>query len=140
MIYGTGIDLIEIKRIRKLLERNESGFLKRIFTDKEQELIPTGEARRAEYLAGRYAAKEAFSKALGTGIGKGLRWQEIEILALACGKPYINFVGQVPGLSADAEPLVYHLSISHTEDLAIAQVIIEGGNLDGGKPNVSCYC
>ena len=140
MIYGTGIDLIEINRIRKLLERNESGFLKRVFTENEQALIPENHKRRAEYIAGRYAAKEAFSKALGTGIGKNLRWQDIEILALLCGKPYINFLGNIRDESGQDESWVYHLSISHTEDFALAQVIIEEGNPNGGKPNVTCHC
>lgn len=120
MIYGIGLDIVEIERINQLLARNDSSFIKRIFTAEEQSQIPLAGRRRAEYIAGRFAAKEAFSKALGTGIGTNLRWQEIEILALPCGKPYINYQNRI-----NITYLHYHLSISHSNEYAVAQVIIE---------------
>lgn len=120
MIQGIGLDIIEIERIGQLLERNESSFIKRIFTEKEQERIPLNGRRRIEYIAGRFAAKEAFAKALGTGIGESVRWHDIEILVLACGKPYINYSNRI-----SENNLLYHLSISHSNDYAVAQVIIE---------------
>ncbi len=120
MIYGIGLDIIEIERIDQLLERNEGSFIERIFTEQERLQIPPNGRRRVEYIAGRFAAKEAFSKALGTGIGASLRWHEIEVLALTCGKPYINYSNQI--CESD---LRYHLSISHSNGYAVAQVIIE---------------
>ncbi|WP_409273158.1 holo-ACP synthase [Neobacillus sp. SCS-31] len=115
MIKGIGIDLIEIGRIRELIEK-QVRFPDRILTGREKEeysLLPDG--RRAEYLAGRFAAKEAFAKALGTGIGTSLSFQDIEITKDALGKPYFALPG---GSNA-------HLSITHTKEYAAAYVVIE---------------
>ena len=116
MIHGIGIDIVELDRIEKLHSRQEA-FSKRILTPKEQAHFSTLSAhRQIEFLAGRFAAKEAFSKALGTGIGKELSFQDIEILPNKQNKPVIkteNYSGAV------------HLSISHSKNAAIAQVILE---------------
>ncbi|GIO24323.1 holo-ACP synthase [Oceanobacillus sp. J11TS1] len=116
MILGIGIDIVELKRIRRLLEKNNR-FLKRVLTEAEQEKAMTLTAhRRTEYVAGRFAAKEAFSKANKTGIGK-LGFQQIEIINCANGAPQM----QVEGM----EDIYIHLSISHSGELAIAQVLLE---------------
>lgn len=120
MIYGIGIDIIETERIAQLLERKEASFIQRIFTEQERSQIPLNDRRKVEYLAGRFAAKEAFSKALGTGIGASLHWHEIEILTDLQGKPYIKYTNRI----SEGE-LSYHLSISHSNRYAVAQVIIE---------------
>ncbi|OIJ15104.1 holo-ACP synthase [Anaerobacillus alkalilacustris] len=116
MIIGTGIDIVELKRIEDTLHRHPN-FIKRILTEKEeqnfQKLI---EKRKIEFLAGRFAAKEAFSKAIGTGIGRNLSWKDVEILPAINGKPTI--------VSEKTNGKI-HLSISHSKEYAVANVIIE---------------
>ncbi|SEN90544.1 holo-[acyl-carrier-protein] synthase [Mesobacillus persicus] len=115
MITGIGLDIVEISRITSLLE-NQGRFPDRVLTIKERaifESLPI--KRKAEFLAGRFAAKEAFSKAIGTGIGKDLSFLDIEIIADERGKPYV--------LKPFAEGV--HLSITHSRDYAAAQVVIE---------------
>lgn len=115
MIKGIGVDITELDRMETLIER-QPRLKERILTEKEI-LIFDGlnGRRRIEYFAGRFAAKEAFSKAYGTGIGKYLSFLDIEISADDKGKPVISkpFSNGV------------HLSISHSRDYAVAQVIIE---------------
>lgn len=115
MIKGIGIDITEVARIRDILERKPR-FADRILTDQER-MIYSGlkDARKAEFFAGRFAAKEAFAKAQGTGIGESLSFLDIEIMADHNGKPYI----QKP-FSAGV-----HLSITHSREYAAAQVVIE---------------
>ncbi|AST94126.1 holo-ACP synthase [Sutcliffiella cohnii] len=115
MIKGIGIDIIELSRIEKLMERQPS-FINRILADEERTQFHTLKGKRKlEFLAGRFAAKEAFSKAYGTGIGKHLSFHDIVIANEPTGKPYIQKpVGEN-----------IHLSISHSEQYAVAQVIIE---------------
>ncbi|PKG23685.1 holo-ACP synthase [Niallia nealsonii] len=115
MISGIGIDIIELDRIKELIKRKQE-FAERILTEKE--LINYKKLkgnRQIEYLAGRFAAKEAFSKAMGTGIGKNLSFQDIEVDKDAQGKPYI------------VKPVAsgVHISITHSRKYACAQVIIE---------------
>lgn len=115
MITGTGIDIVEIKRIKKIANRQQR-FVQRILTVREREVYASlSEHRRLEYLAGRFAAKEAVVKAVGTGIAETLGWHDIEILNDRKGKPLVQVAvaGQV------------HLSISHSKEYAVAQVIIE---------------
>ncbi|WP_203364476.1 holo-ACP synthase [Bacillus sp. REN10] len=115
MIQGIGMDIVEIVRIRKLIERQPK-FLQRILTAAEQEVFHNRSGQRQfEYAAGRFAAKEAFAKAYGTGIGKELSFQEIETATDHRGKPYIK--------APISEGV--HLSISHSKEYAAAQVIIE---------------
>ncbi|MBS4175485.1 holo-ACP synthase [Bacillus sp. FJAT-49736] len=115
MIKGIGLDIIEIERVQKVCERQKK-FPERVLVGSE---LQTYEAlalkRRFEFLAGRFAAKEAFAKAQGTGFGKELSFTDIEILVDVNGKPYIN------------KPIKegVHLSITHSEQYAAAQVIIE---------------
>ncbi|TYS63433.1 holo-ACP synthase [Sutcliffiella horikoshii] len=117
MIIGTGVDIVELGRIEKLMNR-QPGFVNRILTSLEKERFSTlSEKRKVEFLAGRFAAKEAFSKAKGTGIGKELSFQDMTIVSTEKGRPYFS----EPQM-ADRN---VHLSISHSEQYAIAQVIIE---------------
>ncbi len=118
MIKGIGIDIIEIHRIEKLTARTPK-FVQRILTEIEIEKYEQLQGnRKAEYLAGRFAAKEAFSKAMGTGIGKGLQFTDIEIVQDSFGKPSFS------------KPINEgtHLSISHSKEYAVAQVIIESSS------------
>lgn len=115
MIKGTGIDITEIERIEALVQRKPN-FAKRILTDMEMEKYQQLSGyRKNEFLAGRFAAKEAFSKALGTGIGADLSFLDIEIGYEDKGKPCI-----VKPFSQGV-----HLSITHSKQYAFAQVIIE---------------
>lgn len=115
MISGIGIDIIEINRIRELALRQKK-FVDRILTfNEKKEYNQLPHERQVEFLAGRYAAKEAFAKAYGTGIGKELSFKDIEICSLHSGKPII------------VKPFKegVHLSISHSREYAVAQVVIE---------------
>lgn len=115
MIKGIGIDIVELNRVRTIIERQPK-FPRRILTEKEEQIYDgLSKNRQLEFLAGRFAAKEAYSKAKGTGFGKSLSFQDIEIIPDSLGKPEIN----------TKEPEIVHLSISHSKDYAIAQVIIE---------------
>lgn len=113
MIKGLGIDLVEIERIKKIAARDN--FVARILSANEQKLYEqfSSEARQLEFLAGRFAAKEAYGKALGTGIG-AVDFKSIEILNDEQGKPYC----------ANRQDTV-HVSISHSDHYAVAIVIIE---------------
>ncbi len=116
MIDGIGIDILEIQRIKKILSRKED-FPKRILTKKEYaHFLELSNHRQIEFLAGRFAAKEAFSKAFGSGIGQELSFLDIEILPAYKNKPTVHskvYSGNI------------HLSISHSDEYAIAQVILE---------------
>jgi len=116
MISGIGIDIIELDRIRHAVLRKER-FIERILTEKEKELYMKYERehRKVEFLAGRFAAKEAFAKATGKGIGK-LSFQHIEILPEQKGAPAIKVQGY------DSKNIF--LSISHSKHYAVAQVVI----------------
>jgi holo-[acyl-carrier protein] synthase len=115
MISGIGIDIIELDRIKTIIDRQPK-FIQRILT--ENELLIFGKLtsqRKIEFLAGRFAAKEAYAKANGTGIGNNLSFLDIEIQPDPFGKPQI--------IAPIKEGV--HLSISHSRDYAIAQVVIE---------------
>ena len=115
MIVGHGIDIEELASIQNAVKKRE-GFAQRVLTDKEMERFASLKGRRqVEYLAGRWSAKEAFSKAMGTGIGK-LGFQDLEVLNNERGAPYFSkspFSGKV------------WLSISHTDQFVTASVILE---------------
>lgn len=116
MIVGTGVDLIEIDRIKDA-NQNNSRFARRVLTDEEHDIYLTYKGQRqVEYLAGRFAAKEAFSKAMGTGIGQTVSFQNVCILNNDRGQPQVvqsPYEGRI------------HISISHTHHYALAQVILE---------------
>lgn len=115
-IVGVGIDIVELARIERLLEKNER-FVNRVFTAWERtRLSQLRGQRKVEFAGGRFAAKEAFVKATGTGISKEFGFQDIEVRALDSGKPHII----VP-----ENRWVIHLSISHSDTYAVAQVILE---------------
>jgi len=116
MIAGIGIDIVEIERIKGILERQDA-FPKRILTQNEYDhCVTLSKHRQVEFLAGRFASKEAFSKAVGTGIGKETSFQDIEILPNEQNQPLLTS----PLFSGAS-----HVSISHSETYVIAQVILE---------------
>jgi len=117
MVFGTGVDNVELARIQKALTRSEC-FVEQVLTPEELEKFKSfhSKARQTEFLAGRWAAKEAFSKAYGTGISKALGMHDLEVKNDHLGKPYFSkhpFEGEV------------HLSISHSNLEAVAFVVLE---------------
>ncbi|MDR2901821.1 MAG: holo-ACP synthase [Lactobacillales bacterium] len=94
-IFGIGTDIVQIRRISTVVKRYNEAFLKRIFTPKEREIAASfSETKKMAYLAKRYAAKEAFSKAVGSGMGAHVHWNEIEILNDDRGAPVITLLAQ----------------------------------------------
>ncbi|MCT2534957.1 holo-ACP synthase [Aquibacillus koreensis] len=118
MIKGIGIDIVELKRIEASMKKSDR-FALRILTKVEWQVYEdlNAERRKVEYLAGRFAAKEACSKAFGTGIGSKLSFQDIEITTEKSGAPKLEVIGM--------KKSKLFVSISHSETYAVAQVIIE---------------
>lgn len=125
MILGTGIDIIEVARIAQSFEKFGERFLKRILRPDE---IAYCLAHKfpAPHLAARFAAKEAISKAFGTGIGAQLGWQHIEVSRRESGEPFVILHDDGQKLLAARGGKVIHLSLSHTENYAAAMAILEG--------------
>ncbi|GGH38401.1 holo-ACP synthase [Paenibacillus segetis] len=127
MIYGIGHDVVEIERIKVMLNgRNGEKFMRRILTPAEFEL-PGRSTRSAEFLAGRFAAKEAVSKAFGCGIGQVLGFMDMEILPDVAGKPSVSLSPMAWTRLQLNGPKEYtiHLSITHERHLASAFAVVE---------------
>jgi holo-[acyl-carrier protein] synthase len=124
MIVGTGIDIAEVPRIRQSIERFGDRFLRRIFTPGEIRYCDS-KLNRMERYAARFAAKEAAMKALGTGWNHGVRWQDCEVVREPSGRPTIKFHGKASEFAAKLGVKNAALSLSHTQEQAIAQVILE---------------
>lgn len=122
MILGVGIDIVEIRRIKSAMEGNDR-FLEKIFTAAELEYLKSRNLR-AEYVAGRFAAKEAVAKALGTGF-RGFDFKDIEIDRTTLGKPIVILKGKAKLIAKKEGQYNIHLSISHGEDSAVAYAILE---------------
>ena len=123
MIKGTGADIIEIERIRKAIEK-DSKFTDRIFS-KDETGYCNSKLRKEIHFAGRFAAKEAFFKALGTGWRDGMKWTEINVINDTLGKPCIRLEGITLDVFRKKGMRTINLSISHTKEFAVAFVIIE---------------
>jgi holo-[acyl-carrier protein] synthase len=124
VIVSIGIDIIEVARIREVLLRTPR-FGERVFTDAERAYCDSRGAVAAQHYAARFAAKEAALKALQTGWRGGIGWQDVEIASRESGAPYLIFTGQVLEVFEKFGATATHLSISHTTQHAIAQVILE---------------
>jgi len=124
MIVGLGADVVEIRRIRQALKHQGERFIRRIFTAAEQEFC---EARRgpAPHYAVRLAAKEALFKALGTGWAKGLSWQDVEVVRREQDAPILVLSDAAEKQSQELGTRSIHLSLSHSDDSALAVVILE---------------
>jgi holo-[acyl-carrier protein] synthase len=123
MIVGTGVDLERVDRIRAIIERHGRRFIERVFTAGEI-AYAEGHKQPAESYAARFAAKEAAMKALGTGWDHGVRWVDVEIVRDK-GRPQLRFHGRAAEIAADLGCRAASVSLSHTKDNAIAQVILE---------------
>jgi holo-[acyl-carrier protein] synthase len=124
MIVGTGIDIAEVDRIAASIERFGRRFLERVFTPEEIRYCDS-KANKAERYAGRFAAKEAAMKAIGTGWHRGVTWQDIEVVRVPGGRPTMAFHGKAAEFFRKLSAVRAHLSITHTKELAMAQVILE---------------
>ncbi|HHU77682.1 MAG: holo-ACP synthase [Caldicoprobacterales bacterium] len=122
MILGIGLDMIETARVKKSLKNPR--FIDKVYTSEEQKYLSSRNGN-AQSAAGIFAAKEAVSKALGTGFG-AVRWKEIEILRNGRGKPYARLHGAALKRMKDMGGRHVHVSITHLKELAAAQAIIEG--------------
>lgn len=124
MIVGLGIDLVEIPRIKSIYERHGDRFVKRILTAAEQAYVLRHKDPGAR-LAGRWAAKEAALKALGTGLAEGIRWRDVEILPDERGKPTLILHARARERAAGIGASIFHVTITHSDGLAMSQVILE---------------
>jgi holo-[acyl-carrier protein] synthase len=122
-ILGHGIDLVETQRIADMLDDHGQRFLDRCFTPREQAYCAANKKRRVEHLAGRFAAKEAVLKALGTGWTGGIAWTDIEVLREESGRPAIALSGQCAKIAADLGIRRWIVSISHVSTHASASAI-----------------
>lgn len=134
MIVGIGIDLVKIERINKA-GKNHPGFLERVFTEREREYC-TRQKYPAQHYAGRFAAKEAVLKAIGTGWSAGVKWTDMEVLHGEGGGPIVNVSGRVKDLMDLKGVKQVFLSYSHDEGYAVAQVVLVGTTMYGVGENV----
>lgn len=125
MVIGVGMDIQEISRVERAIERGGTTFLKKTFTEKET-LYCQKQKRSGQHFAGRFCSKEAFFKALGTGWAKGIKWSEVEVIRKQSGCPQIVLSGQAKLLAKEAKVKKIWLSLSHSEGYAAATVVLEG--------------
>ncbi|WP_421901958.1 holo-[acyl-carrier-protein] synthase [Maridesulfovibrio sp.] len=123
MIIGLGIDITELDRIKRSLDKYGERFAEKILTPAEQELIPA--KNPVPYVAARFAAKEAAVKALGTGFAEGITFHTIEITRMESGAPQLNFLGKALERSKIMGVEGVHISITHGRDSAAAVVVLE---------------
>ncbi len=121
MIIGIGTDIIEISRIQNSIEKYGDRFLKRIFTETEKKYSESFNENKFQHYAARFAAKEAFSKAIGTGLTRGFKFREIGIRNEITGKPVVNLEG---GLAKKWGQYNVEISLSHTGTHAVAYIVI----------------
>lgn len=121
MIFGIGVDIVSIDRIAKSLERES--FIKRIYGEAETAIFVSAEKIKTNSLAANFAAKEAFAKALGTGV-RGFDFDEVQILRDELGAPYFVFSGRAKQI-VEEKNLVCRVSLSHEKDKAVAFVVLE---------------
>jgi len=125
MIVGLGIDLVELERIERSLERFGRRFLDKVLTRLEQEALPSSPGKKVEYVAARFAAKEAASKALGTGFSQGITPLCIELLGLPTGQPELVFHGAAAKMAGSKGVKRRLVSLTHSRTAAAAVVILE---------------
>jgi len=125
VILGTGVDLAEVDRIRAAIVRYGRRFIDRIYTPAEIAYVER-KANRFERYAGRFAAKEAGMKAIGTGWRRGVRWQDFEVANLPSGRPTLKLHGEAARVANELGVKLISLSITHTAQLGMAHVILEG--------------
>jgi holo-[acyl-carrier protein] synthase len=125
VILGTGVDLAEVNRIRDAIARYGQRFVQRIYTPVEIAYVER-KANRFERYAARFAAKEAGMKAIGTGWRRGVTWQDFEVANLPSGRPTLKLRGRAAEIAAQMGIKSVSLSLTHTSELGMAHVILEG--------------
>jgi holo-[acyl-carrier protein] synthase len=124
-VIGIGVDLVECARIQHSLDRFGDRFLRRVFTEGEVE-YSTSMKFPARHLAARFAAKEAVSKAFGTGIGKAMGWRDIDVRKKPSGEPYLVLSGHAEELAKSRGVTSALITLSHTDNHAMAMIVLEG--------------
>ncbi len=124
MIKGTGIDIVNINRINRIIDKWQDRFLKKIYTKAERAYCEK-KGRPGQHYAARFAAKEALLKMLGTGL-RQVQWSEIEITNNHLGEPQVKLKGKAAELAQKKEIKEIHISLSHEKDYTVAHVIGEG--------------
>jgi len=125
MILGTGVDIVAVGRIRAVLGRQKTRFRERVFTPGEQSYC-NAHRDPAPHYAARFAAKEAFLKALGTGWSRGIRWVDVEVIRQEGRAPVIHIHGEAAQVAERMQVRAIHVSLSHSDENAVATVILEG--------------
>lgn len=125
MIFGIGVDIVDTGRFERFVRENNRALIERLFTEGEIAYCAPRKQRATHY-ASRFAAKEAFLKALGTGLRDGLSWHDMEVVNDALGKPTLRFSGKAAELYGAHDLRACHLSISHDGAAAVAMVVLEG--------------
>lgn len=125
MVLGLGMDVIQVDRLRKAVDRHGKHFLDHVYTEYEQSEAPDGDGRYA-YFVGRWAVKEAISKMLGTGIGEHCAWTDIRVQRLGNGRPHVELTGRARKTAERLGIRHIHVTISHDGPLACAAAIGEG--------------
>ena len=124
-IAGVGTDLARVERFRRFLSKEKLGIVERIFTPEERE-YSLGKKDPSPHLAARFAAKEAFLKAIGLGLREGISWQDMSVERNELGKPSLKLSGRAAEIFQARGFQALHLSYSHDGDYAVATVIVEG--------------
>lgn len=125
MIKGIGTDIIDIGRIKKIIEKNNSrAFIEKVFTDNEISYCES-KYHRAVHYAARFAAKEAFFKAMGTGYRGGMSWKDISVKNDELGKPEIELSGKTLDNFKKRKYKNIHISLSHTKEYAVSFVVVD---------------
>jgi holo-[acyl-carrier protein] synthase len=123
-IAGIGVDLSQVSRFRRFLDKGNSGVIDRVFTSGEKAYcLPKRDP--APHLAARFATKEAFLKALGLGLREGISWQDMDVVRDELGKPSLILTGRAAAICRERGITVIHLSYSHDGDYATATVLLE---------------
>lgn len=122
MIIGIGTDIVQLERLR---EKDRERLARRVLTPEERQHWPEVDGRQMEYLAGRFAAKEALAKAAKTGIGRTVGFQDIEILSAENGCPQVQLSPESRRKLGWPDDVQIHLSIAHERDYAVAMVVVE---------------
>ncbi len=128
-IIGIGIDLVDCGRIQNSIDRFGERFLKRVFTEGE---IAYSNSMKfpARHFAARFAAKEALSKAFGTGIGKSMAWRDLDVRKKESGEPYVVLSGGAERMANEREVGRVWISLSHTEQSGMATIILEAFDVE----------
>ena len=130
MIYGIGVDLVHIKRMEGTINRWGERFIRRVFTSGEIEICSKRSKPHSAFSM-RFAAKEAFSKAIGLGMKKGIRWRDIEVFHFPGGRPGLRLYGRSLEICQEQNIAGLHVSLSDEGEYGIAMVVLEIGNESG---------